>query len=219
MTPLPFIGDIGTTPAHRKTRIYLRNKRNKADIREFGWLEFKKDGSLHFGFTDKAFRAGLMGDAVLTKDGHLHTLTQISSAGFPDNAIDNPHVSLHASGVCHVRSEGEKPVLEFNIGQWLPVEKPFLWLVIYTDPFYHLSPKHQRKGTQRNAFFLDVVDINQSLLFHVDIIPRNWRFPAQRKDVIGQSGSGRYVVRIRMGHHKAVERAIFIQSFRQANTQ
>lgn len=219
MTPLPFIGDIGTTPAHRKTRIYLRNKRNKTDIREFGWLEFKKDGSLHFGFTDKAFRVRLSGDAVLTKEGQFRTLTQTSSAGLPDKAIDNSHVSLHPSGVCHVRSGIEQPVIEINIGEWLPVEKPFLWLVIYTDPFYHLSPKHRRKGIQLNAFLLDVQNINQSLKFQVDIIPQNRPFLSQRKDVIGQSGSGRYVVRITMEHHKAAERAIFIETLRQANTQ
>jgi hypothetical protein len=203
------LGKFGTTAACRKSRIYLRSKENKADIRELGSFQFLSDRSILFAFTGN-FRIGSTGNATL-RNGQFNLLDNQEPGALPAEQTGNPHVTLHPSGICHIRVNDQKPALECNFGEWLPVEKPFLWLVIYSEPFYALKKTEEVKASDASVFYVDVLDIRKSLYLAVEILPRAPVVPCDREaasTIVGVCPE--YFVRVTVRDHPPIGGIVFI---------
>src|SRR5262245_12998906 len=123
---------FGTGEAHRKMRVVLKSP---LGLHPLCWFFRAADGSLSFGFP-KNFYAGCKGTGFIDGNGELQRTTAENLDHIEMEKRFSPHVTLHPSGICHLRTERHKPLLEYNIGQWYPATKEFDLIHAHSDPIF-----------------------------------------------------------------------------------
>ena len=121
----------GLTSRHRTCRLVLQVGK---ELIRVCWVALAKDGSASFGLA--------MGDTYITETGSASIKPDGTVTFIPASKLDNipikhrknAHVTLHPSGVCHVRVNNAPPVEGHQIEGWFPVTASFVWLQAFTEP-------------------------------------------------------------------------------------
>jgi hypothetical protein len=130
-------------------------------------------------------------------------------ADVPVDARSNPHVTLHRSGVCHIRARGQEPVVRVPYGAWCPPSKELEWLYLYSDPVAVL-PETPKAGP-RDAV-APFARPTHSAVLRVDVLPRTGNavplLGGSLHTVVGFAPE--YAVRASLFEHGPVRRRILI---------
>lgn len=132
-------------------------------IHQIGWFKFGKDSSLYFHLKGKS-PVVQIGEAVL-KDGMLVKTKSEDISSISDERKTGTHLSLHPSGVVHVKNHGQEPLIVSNIGQWLPVKIPFTFAYIVTESVENIDTVDE----STTQWIID--DPSKSIKFDVVICP------------------------------------------------
>ena len=153
----------GFGKTERFRRLFLDLK-CRGSFRRIGWLLFGKDGSLYFHIKGRSpiLQAGY----ALVKDGKLIKGKAIDLSSIPNEQKIGTHLSLHPSGEVHVKCHGQKRLLASNIGSWLPVQRPFTFVYIFTESVENLAM------VENSDTEWTVDDPGKSLRLNIVVCPR-----------------------------------------------
>ncbi len=150
---------IATTIAHSMANLPLGKtgkfqKANllasfKGELFKVGWIRFASDGGMYAQFHYKA-PITCVGEAIQAS-GLLQARTREDLTHCPLDMRSNVHLSLHPSGKIHVRSNRQKPIIELDFGQWLPVSKPCL-LGYFFSPAVGTLDRQEKPKFQDRVF-------------------------------------------------------------------
>jgi hypothetical protein len=168
LDPVAANDPFGTGYKHRACRLLVKS----GDlVRKVCWVVLELDGSVSLGLSDPCFVITEMGTARLDSEGKVIARPDDAIDRVPLSARTRPHVTLHRSGVCHVRAQRETPLVHVSYGDWCPPLAEFEWLHVLTSPVAALPTIPIDKIGRRDA----VVPFSgqaQSLAIRVDLLPR-----------------------------------------------
>jgi hypothetical protein len=199
---------FGTGEGHRRLRIVLKSP---LGLHPLCWLFRAIDGSLSFGFP-KNFYAGYTGTGFFNKAGKLQRTTAENLEHIAMEKRISPHVTLHPSGICHLRTERHKPLVEYKIPEWYPVTKEFDFIHAYSDPIVRL-PTVQQARSRDNV--LPFNSEHHSAYVRIEILPAAPGKHAMTFDgnaMVVVSGGPDYVVRVSIYGHDSVMAQILINT-------
>lgn len=181
--PIAAVDSFGTTYKHRAFRILADTNES---LRKVCWVVLEQDGSVSVGLSNPSMVITEVGTARVDSNGRVSEDPDAPGREFAASARTGPHVTLHRSGVCHVRANREAPLVRLDYGDWCPPPEPLEWLHLFTSPLATLPTASKAKD--RDA---------------VLAIPRGDRSPGIRVDVLPRSDSGEYPL-LGGGLHTAV---------------
>ncbi len=197
---------FGTSKRYRRCRIVFKSPDG---FRPFCWIGRPGDGSVVFGFSDIGFVAGEIGLARLEKGVLVSDDKPISESIPPENRRD-PHVTLHPSGVCHVRSQDRDPLFEHRLAGWYPVQREFNWLHVFSDPLLNIPAT---VGTKKRDAIVCVPNTTESVKLKVDILPASscglYECSVSSLDTLIGLGPD-FAVRVEFYSHQPVQGALYV---------
>lgn len=155
-------GIMGPTKKSRQLNIDVSCQGKR---RRVGWLLFGTDGSLYFHPKGKSAVVQI-GNAI-QKDGKLVRLDSNDLSPIPMEDRTGIHLSLHPSGLVHVKGSTGNKITAANIGPWTPVKRSFVFAYIFTVPIGNL-PEVQEAGPAK-----ELGDPGKSLRLDLIISPLN----------------------------------------------
>lgn len=197
---------IGHRDRHRRCRLLLQTP---TGLRRLCWTNFGTDGSLCFGFSHPNAVVGAIGDARVASDGRFLPQDERSLTEVPLEARRNPHVTLHASGVCNVRTGSHDTLTRHRIENWFPVWESFNFLHAYTDPVENLPAEARARPGDAQIPFPDNL---QSAHVRVSIIAaRNGRYEYAVPQLGGVLGVGpNYAIQLSVERHDPVTACLYV---------
>jgi hypothetical protein len=154
-------GVMGSTDKHRRLNILVSSG---GQVHRIGWLLFGKDASFYIHQTGRVPIVEV-GTAIPT-GGNLVPIKRFSTTDLPLSCRTGCHISLHPSGEAHIRASTGKVLTVARIGQWLPVQKRFVFAYWFTGPIRALpiAPTGAQEG-------FPVPDSSKSLRLEIVICP------------------------------------------------
>src|SRR6266850_5885485 len=175
---------FGTGYKHRAFRLLADTN---GSLRKVCWVLLERDGSVSVGLSDPGIVIAEVGTAHVDAAGTVLATPDASGREVPASARTGPHVTLHRSGICHVRANRQSPLVEVNYGNWCPPHEPFEWLHVFTSPLAAMLIAAKVKD--RDAV-ITVPRTDVSLGIRVDVLPpfRDRRVRAVRRQVPHSDG-------------------------------
>ena len=155
----------GKGNAYRTSRILIESG---VGLHAVCWMVRALDGSLSFGFSHDFTVAGL-GTGKVNEDSELVPVALSAISDVPHDHRIRPHVTLHSSGVCHIRTERHEPILQHLVPGWYPVKQAFYFIHAFTDPLREIPVVE--KPRKRDAVVRRFIDTNLSAYIRVEILP------------------------------------------------
>jgi len=179
---------------HRACRILFNVD---GHLRKVCWVVMELDGSVSFGLSNKEFVVIETASSYLHANGHFVTEHRTNLDGVAMSDRKSAHVTLHSSGVCHMRANRAKPLFEYSLEGWYPVKTQLRWIFVFTDPVMGLP--EVRTAHSRDAI-VRFPDATQSARIEVDLLPQPEKpiyplIPSAPLQTICGIGAG-YVVRL-----------------------
>jgi hypothetical protein len=206
LSPVAAHDPFGRGYKHRAGRLLLDSD---GVLRKLCWLVLELDGSVSLGFSDPSIVLSELGRTYADPSGRLTDDEGTVIAGLPLGARTNPHVTLHRSGECQIRTRGRDPLVQTHYGSWCPPRAELLWLYLHSDPAGGL-PVARRAGP-RDAI-ATFPNAGSSAAIRADIIPRagdTFSLVATAlHTVIGIAPE--YAVRLTLFEHAPVPRRLLI---------
>ena len=198
---------FGTGEAHRKMRVVLKSP---IGLHPLCWLFRAPDGGLSFGFP-KNFYAGYTGTGFLKNAGELQRITADNLGHMAIEKRISPHVTLHPSGICHLRTERHKPLVEYTLAGWFPVTKEFDFIHAHSDPIFRLPTVAQARTRDSVIPFPSE---NLSAYLRIDILPRDPgpRHAMKFDTTVVVLGGPDYVVRMSIYHDEPISAQLLINT-------
>jgi hypothetical protein len=208
MHPIAATDPFGTAYKHRAFRLLADTN---GSIRKVCWVLLERDGSVSVGLSDPGIVIAEVGTAHVDAMGTVSTTPDAPAREVPASARTGPHVTLHRSGVCHVRANRERPLIEVDYGRWCPPQEPFEWLHLFTSPL--IAMPAAGKAKDRDAV-LPVPRTDLSLGIRVDVLPRSetGEYPVLGDAFHTAMGiAPDYAVRVTAFAHRAVHPRILVR--------
>jgi hypothetical protein len=158
---------LGTTGKFQKANL-LASLQGR--FYKLGWFRFASDGGLYAQFHYDA-PVHCMGEAVQAT-GLLQPRTCEDLTHRSASERTNVHFSLHPSGVVHVRSGEDRPLVERDFGQWLPPKVPCLLGYLFSPAVGDLESKATKKFQDR-AFRIDCPE--SGIRATITLLPKGYR--------------------------------------------
>ncbi len=102
--PVAATDPFGTAYKHRAFRILADTN---GTLKKVCWILLERDGSVSVGLSDPGIVITEVGTARMAIDGKVSSSPDPPGPEVALSAKTGPHVTLHRSGVCHVRANGE----------------------------------------------------------------------------------------------------------------
>lgn len=212
MQKLPMLevvpGDaFGITKKYRTQRILVQIAEKLIPI---CWTVIAPDGSISFSLAGNTTLTET-GSASLDPSGKIYFGTKNSLSNIPIKHRQNSHVTLHPSGVCHMRSEVSPPVLEYRLDGWFPVQAGFLWIQSFTLPVGSLRAV---SSIRRRDAIIPFENLESSARIEVSIFPRTQdaSFPVLGGDFYTFACiSPHHIVRLTIDAHAPTEHTLIIR--------
>jgi hypothetical protein len=173
----------------------------------------ERDGSVSVGLSDPGIVITELGTARVDDTGRVSAVPDALNHEIPASARTGPHVTLHRSGVCHVRANRERPLVEVHYGTWCPPSEPLEWLYLFTSPLAAMPEALAGKIKDRDAVLV-IHKTNLSLGIRVDVLPRSAtdEYPLLGGALHSAVGiTPEYVVRLTIFEHQAVHPRILVR--------
>ena len=167
--PVATTDAFGTAYKHRAFRLLVDTN---GSIRKVCWVLLERDGSVSVGLSDPGIVITEVGTAHVDATGWVSEVPDAPRQEMPASARTGPHVTLHRSGVCHVRANREKPIVEVRYGPWCPPPEPLEWLQLFTSPLAKMQETAAGKIKDRDAV-LSIPRTDLSLVIRIDVLPRS----------------------------------------------
>jgi hypothetical protein len=110
---------FGKTAKFQKAKLLVAFE---GQLYKVGWFSFARDGGFYAQFNYKEPITAI-GQAVQSS-GAIKKITEEDVSHIPLDDRCDVHLSLHPSGQFHVRSGERRPVVEIDVGHWLPLTTP-----------------------------------------------------------------------------------------------
>jgi len=212
--PIAATDPFGTAYNHRAFRLLVHTN---GSLRKICWVLLERDGSVSVGLSDPGIVITEVGTADMDPKGRVSAAPDAPSQEIPAAARTGPHVTLHRSGVCHVRVNHEKPLVQLDYGRWCPPPEPLEWLHLFTSPLAAMPTAGKAKD--RDAVLAMPRD-DLSLGIRVDVLPRSasGEYPLLGGEFHTAVGiAPDYAVRLTTFAHQAVHPRILVK-VRRSNT-
>lgn len=164
LDPIAADDSFGGRFKHRSCRLLL----DAAGLRKLCWMVLERDGSVSVGISDETFVIKEIGTSLADSTGRIQDSEIVDVSRMAPHARAAPHVTLHRSGICHIRAGKYPPLIEVDYSDWCPPSVPFEWLYIFTVPA-RLLPAKATAGKRDAIVPFD--DADQSVVIRVDILP------------------------------------------------
>lgn len=200
LVPIAALDPFGTAEKYRSCRIVVEDGHAR---RKLCWVVFAPDGSVSAGLSDPGLLITEIGDAHADQDGRLTKQPQASALPTVV-ARTAPHVTLHRSGVCHVRARGQAPLARTTYENWFPPTRPFEWFQLFSSPVRSLIAVPARS---RDAL-VPSPGANRSLAIRFDLLPRSYGSACPILDGVGHTVVGvapEYALRVSLFSHPPVQ--------------
>ncbi len=206
--PVAAADSFGTAYKHRAFRLLVDMN---GVLRKVCWVLLERDGSVSVGLSDPSIVITEVGTAHADLAGRMSETPDAPNQEVTVSARTGPYVTLHRSGVCHVRAGRETPLVQLDYGAWHPPTEPFEWLHLFTSPLAALPATGKAK--ERDAV-LAATDPSISLGIRVDVLPRPTNdeyplLPGGYHTAIGVAPA--YAVRLTSFAHPAVQPRIMVR--------
>jgi hypothetical protein len=207
--PIAATDPFGTAYKHRAFRLLVDTN---GSIRKVCWVLLERDGSVSVGLSDPGILITEVGTAHTDPMGRVSAAPDAPGPTSPASARTNPHITLHRSGICHVRTNHEEPLVQLDYGNWCPPLEPLEWLHLFTSPIAALPTLGKVKV--RDAVLV-MPRMDHSLGIRVDVLPRsvNGKYPllgGEFHTVVGIAPD--YAVRLTSFAHQAVHPQILVKT-------
>ena len=208
--PITSTDPFGTAYKHRAFRLLVETK---GSIRKICWVLLEQDGSVSVGLSDPGIVITEVGTAGVDATGRVSATPDERVQEIPISARTGPHVTLHRSGVCHVRANRETPLVQVHYGTWCPPSEPLEWLHLFTSPLGAMPEVAAGKVKDRDAV-LTAQRTDLSLGIRVDVLPRSEKgeYPLLGSTLHTAIGvAPDYAVRLTTFAHQAVQPRILVK--------
>lgn len=211
LDPVAANDPFGTGYKHRAFRLVVHTGDS---ARKVCWVLLEHDGSVSIGLSDPGIVITEVGTARIDSEGHMLAQPDEPVGAVSLSARTGPHVTLHRSGVCHVRANRETPLVRVSYGAWYPPLAALEWLHLFTSPIAAMPEISAAKVKQRDAV-LPLSRTDQSLAIRVDLLPRDQRgeYPLLSGALHTAVGvAPEYAVRLSTFTHAAVHPQILLRT-------
>jgi hypothetical protein len=210
LEPVSAHDPFGTGFKHRACRLLVKCGES---IYKACWMVLERDGSVSIGLSTPAMVITELGTARVDPAGKVSAQPDLSTENIPLSARTGPHVTLHRSGVCHVRARRETPLVQTMYGDWHPPIAEFEWLQLFTSPI-GIMPKGPANLIGRRDAVVPFPSADQSLVIRVDLLPRDKAGRYQLLDGALHTAVGlapEYAVRLSTFQHTPVQPMLLIR--------
>lgn len=171
LKPVTNVDSFGTGYRHRAFRLLVDQR---GSIRKACWVVLERDGSVSVGLSDPGIVITEIGTAHVDATGRVSSVPDPPLEEIPAPRRTGPHATLHRDGVCHVRANRERPLINVNYGAWFPPSGAFEWLHVFTAPVAAMPEIPLSKIKNRDTV-LTVPRTDLSLAIRADVLPRSDR--------------------------------------------
>lgn len=179
---------FGKTGRFQKANLLAQHA---GQLYKVGWIRFASDGGLYVQFHQNQ-PILIIGEAV--QNGELlKPMTCKDVSTIPERERVNIHFSLHPTGKAQVRSGDKPPLVEINIGPWLPLKQPCLLAYLYSPPIGEL-PRQQTRKNQDRIFSVD--SITAGVRATITLLPKG--FAPTRPALMGASSRYNIMVEVHL---------------------
>ena len=161
--PIAATDPFGTAYKHRAFRLLVDVN---GSLRKICWVLLERDGSVSVGLSDPGIVITEVGTVRMDPAGRVSAAPDTLGQEIPVSARTGSHVTLHRSGVCHVRTARETPLVRLDYGNWCPPPEPLEWVHLFTSPIAALPMAGKAKD--RDAVFA-MARADLSLGIRVDV--------------------------------------------------
>lgn len=165
VVPVGAPDQFGTTGKYRSCRVLVTDG---ATHRKLCWASFAPDGSISAGLSDPGLVIAEVGRA--RTDDHGRVVERTPAGDLVPNVAPRtaPHVTLHRSGLCHVRAHGQPELVRTRYDNWHPPTEPFEWFQAVSS---RASTLPSVSPGSRDVV-VTVASLDTSLVARFDILPR-----------------------------------------------
>lgn len=200
--------EAGTSEKYRRCRVIANVS---GELIPICWTHLATDGSVSFGLYMGEEPLTEIGEASIHPPGKVSFDSKISIEDLPLEERKKTHVSLHPSGVCHIRFDRSKPISRHIVQDWFPVKAGFIWIQAYTAPLGSLP--RTETARQRDPV-MPFPNLELSARIEVAIYPRtpDASVPLVNDQVFSfVGGSPHHMVRVSIDSYKPMQSTLVIR--------